>query len=236
MLPVQFGSHTHSQLIPLNCKYLPPGGTHLGGSGAVSRASSRVFNPSCVLFKASKRLRNPSFVLFRASIRPANSVSLVLNPSFVLFKASKRLHNPSFVLFRASIRPANSVSLVLKSPAVELKSLAPSWSIRWERPTSPPKQYTSPSTRTFWLFKTISASVPTLSMYTSPFSFETVTLFKSLWCVTGFFGDVRQSSAEMRSSVRRTHRWACADVVERAKRTTRSPLVVILSRHGRGGV
>jgi hypothetical protein len=46
VLPVQFGSHTHSQLVPLNCKYLPPGGTHFGGSVAVSKASSRVFSGS----------------------------------------------------------------------------------------------------------------------------------------------------------------------------------------------
>ena len=81
VLPVQFGSHTHSQLVPLNCKYLPPGGTHFGGSVAVSRASSRVFNPSSVLF--------------RASIRPSSSVSLVFNSLSVVFKAS--------------IRPASSV-------------------------------------------------------------------------------------------------------------------------------
>ena len=97
MSPVQFGSHTHSQLVPLNCKYLPPGETHLGGSVAVSRASSRVFNPSSVVFRASSR---------------------VFNPSSVVFRASSRVFNPSSVVFKTSIRPLNSVSFVFNSASV----------------------------------------------------------------------------------------------------------------------
>ena len=91
--PVQFGSHTQSQFVPLNCRYLPPGGTHLGGSAA---------------------------------------------------------------------------------------------SILAEIPTSPSKQYTSPSTRTFGVFKTISEYSPVVSTYTSPSWLFRVTLLKVSSLSTGF--------------------------------------------------
>ena len=91
--PVQFGSHTQSQFVPLNCRYLPPGGTHLGGSAA---------------------------------------------------------------------------------------------SILAEIPTSPSKQYTSPSTRTFGVFKTISEYSPVVSTYTSPSWLFRVTLLNVSSLSTGF--------------------------------------------------
>ena len=91
--PVQFGSHTQSQFVPLNCRYLPPGGTHLGGSAA---------------------------------------------------------------------------------------------SILAEIPTSPSKQYTSPSTRTLGVFKTISEYSPVVSTYTSPSWLFRVTLLNVSSLSTGF--------------------------------------------------
>ena len=137
--PVQFGSHTHSQFVPLNCRYLPPGGTHFGGSVAVSRASNWVLMLSSVVFKVS--------------MRPLNSVSLVFNPSSVVFKASKRVSTPSILA---------------------------------EIPTSPSKQYTSPSMRTFGVFKTISEYSPVVSTYTSPSWLFRVTLLNVSSLSTGF--------------------------------------------------
>ena len=82
-----------ASLVPLNCRYLPPGGTHLGGSAA---------------------------------------------------------------------------------------------SILAEIPTSPSKQYTSPSTRTFGVFKTISEYSPVVSTYTSPSWLFRVTLLNVSSLSTGF--------------------------------------------------
>ena len=59
-------------------------------------------------------------------------------------------------------------------------------------------QYTSPSTRTFCVFKTISASVPTLSTYTSPSSFATVTRFSVESCATGCAGRRKAKNAVSR--------------------------------------
>jgi hypothetical protein len=62
----------------------------LGESVAISRASSRVFNPSSVLFKASMRLASPA--------------STPLSSASVAFKASILLFNPSSVAFKSSTR------------------------------------------------------------------------------------------------------------------------------------
>ena len=55
-----------------------------------------------------------------------------------------------------------------------------------EIPTSPSKQYTSPSTRTFGVFKTISEYSPVVSTYTSPSWLFRVTLLNVSSLSTGF--------------------------------------------------
>jgi len=72
-------------------------------------------------------------------------------------------------------------------------------SILLDKPTlEDAPQYTSPSTRTFCVFKTISASVPTLSTYTSPSSLATVTRFSVESCATGCAGRRKAKNAVSR--------------------------------------
>ena len=121
-------------------------------------------------------------------MRPLNSVSLVFNASSVVSKASNRVFNASSVVFKVSMRPLNSVSLVFKASSVLFRASkrVSIPSILAEIPTSPSKQYTSPSTRTFGVFKTISEYSPVVSTYTSPSWLFRVTLLNVSSLSTGF--------------------------------------------------
>ena len=121
-------------------------------------------------------------------MRPLNSVSLVFNASSVVSKASNRVFNASSVVFKVSMRPLNSVSLVFKASSVLFRASkrVSIPSILAEIPTSPSKQYTSPSTRTFGAFKTISEYSPVVSTYTSPSWLFRVTLLNVSSLSTGF--------------------------------------------------
>ena len=157
-------------------------------------------------------------------MRTLSSVSLVFNPSSVVFKVSMRtlssvslVFNPSSVVFRASSR--------VSTP-----------SILAETPTSPSKQYTSPSTRTFGVLKTISEYSPVVSTYTSPSWLFRVTLLSVSSLSTGYPETMVSSFVKSASRARRTQRCASKSVKKSVSTTSRRLLPVAMHFVNRRGV
>ena len=154
-------------------------------------ASTRARSSLILLSNAVSFALSSAFVALSASSLLVIATSLALSSAFVALSASSLLVitalNSTSVAFRAFTRDSKAACVVSTV------------STRLEMPTlEVAPQYTSPSTRTFCVFKTISASVPTLSTYTSPSSLATVTRFSVESCATGCAGRRKAKNAVSR--------------------------------------